>query len=136
MAEPQQAVCAGEHSQHMPGMPKQQVQAFSNADWQRVGHQLRLPCTQRGQQPGCPDSTGVYLHWVHQHHQLSSGKVAAVGVGMHSTGTMGGHGTSTAWTAWKLEATAPVPEPMAPMKSAMMVRAPMHMPPKAAAVGM
>ena len=30
----------------------------------------------------------------------------------------------------------PVPEPMAPMKSAMMVRAPMHMPPKAAAVGM
>lgn len=33
-------------------------------------------------------------------------------------------------------AGAPVPEPMAPMKSAMMVRAPMHMPPKAAAVGM
>ena len=30
---------------------------------------------------------------------------------------------------------APVPEPIAPMKSAMMVRAPMHMPPKAAAVG-
>ena len=31
---------------------------------------------------------------------------------------------------------SPVPEPMAPMKSAMIVRAPMHMPPKAAAVGM
>jgi len=31
---------------------------------------------------------------------------------------------------------APVPEPMAPMKSATMVRAPMHMPPKAAAMGM
>lgn len=30
----------------------------------------------------------------------------------------------------------PVPEPMAPMKSAMIVRAPMHMPPNAAAVGM
>ena len=30
----------------------------------------------------------------------------------------------------------PVPEPMAPMKSAMIVRAPIHMPPKAAAVGM
>jgi len=29
-----------------------------------------------------------------------------------------------------------VPEPMAPMKSAMMVSAPIHMPPKAAAVGM
>ena len=29
-----------------------------------------------------------------------------------------------------------MPEPMAPMKSAMMVSAPMHMPPKAAAVGM
>ena len=31
---------------------------------------------------------------------------------------------------------SPVPEPMAPMKSAMIVRAPMHMPPKAAAAGM
>lgn len=30
----------------------------------------------------------------------------------------------------------PVPEPIAPMKSAMMVSAPMHIPPKAAAVGM
>eukprot|EP00983_Pelagomonas_calceolata_P105062 1159089-Pelagomonas_calceolata.AAC.18 len=30
----------------------------------------------------------------------------------------------------------PVPEPMAPMKSATIVNAPMHMPPKAAAVGM
>jgi hypothetical protein len=30
----------------------------------------------------------------------------------------------------------PVPEPMAPMKSATMVKAPMHMPPNAAAVGM
>ena len=30
----------------------------------------------------------------------------------------------------------PVPDPMAPMKSAMMVSAPMHMPPNAAAVGM
>ena len=29
-----------------------------------------------------------------------------------------------------------MPEPMAPIKSAMTVRAPMHMPPKAAAVGM
>ena len=34
------------------------------------------------------------------------------------------------------ESGSPVPEPMAPMKSAMMVKAPMHMPPKAAAVGM
>lgn len=31
---------------------------------------------------------------------------------------------------------APVPEPMAPMKSATMVSAPMHMPPNAAAMGM
>ena len=30
----------------------------------------------------------------------------------------------------------PVPEPIAPMKSAKMERAPMHTPPKAAAVGM
>jgi hypothetical protein len=30
----------------------------------------------------------------------------------------------------------PVPLPMAPMKSATMVSAPMHMPPNAAAVGM
>jgi len=30
----------------------------------------------------------------------------------------------------------PVPEPMAPKKSAIIVRAPMHIPPKVAAVGM